>query len=124
MELPATVFAEVVERARRYAHPAQPERRESARVPYFVPTKVFRLRGGVETSGEAAVIVDISATGLSVLHPSELSVGEEFVVCLPRSGPVPMRVRCQVTRCSNLGKDLLMSGARFLCVLDVEQEAA
>lgn len=57
---------------------------------------------------------DLSAGGMGLLVPRELSAGELFLLLLPKAGSLPpLRLACTVAHCQIIAADLFAVGARF-----------
>jgi hypothetical protein len=59
---------------------------------------------------------DLSLRGMRMLHDREMTVGDEFLVLLPRKKAEPLQVLCIVAHCTSIGEGLFSIGAAFVCV--------
>jgi PilZ domain-containing protein len=70
-----------------------------------------------DSQPEAISVLDISARGLRIVHPTEFQRGASFVAQLPRYQTTPLRVLCTVAHCQPRANGLFTVGVEFTCVL-------
>jgi hypothetical protein len=106
-----TVEASVAELLRSHGRPAAvEERRDSPRQPY---TERIEVVGPAETPVQAAFARDLSHSGIAFISTAPLPL-EDRILCLPRPGGPPLRLRTRIVRCARLATGLYDVGARFL----------
>ncbi len=71
----------------------------------------FNAGGGGQST--LAQIRDVSRTGIALLVPKEMAVGQKFDLKLPRDGGSVDHVLCTVRHCRLDGFDRYIVGARF-----------
>jgi hypothetical protein len=65
---------------------------------------------------------NLSASGIGLLHSSEIRSGAEFVVRLDASRlETPVHISCVVVHCNKLSSDLFSIGARIIRVLSEDE---
>jgi len=70
-----------------------------------------------DSQPEAVSVLDISARGLRIIHPTEFPRGATFVAQMPRYQTTPLRVLCTAAHCQPRANGLFTIGAEFTCVL-------
>jgi hypothetical protein len=70
-----------------------------------------------DSQPEAVSVVDISARGLRIIHPTEFPRGTTFVAQLPRYQTTALKVLCTVAHSQQRANGLFTVGAEFTCVL-------
>lgn len=80
-----------------------------------------------DSQPEAVSVLDISARGLRIIHPSEFPRGVTFVAQMPRYQQSSLRILCTVAHSQPRANGLFTIGAEFTCVLsepgDVDERA-
>ena len=113
MELPPSLFSDVIEYAHRYANASGPEKRNVKRLEMSLPTRISRVVQGVVEPPVLVVLRDISPSGIGFIHSEAMKAGDQIIAWLPRPDAEPAKVHCVVTRWHPLGEELFVIGAMF-----------
>jgi hypothetical protein len=122
MKIPTQMFSEIVASldASRAAAPGKEQRRAS-RLDLQHSAAVITYDGGGGRSAPVC-INDLSPRGVSLVHPSPMTPGEQFVLHLPRgNGGEPMPMLCTVAYCKpneDNPDEGFRIGAEFVCALE------
>jgi hypothetical protein len=119
MTLSAELFRQIVD-ALRSDPTGEREKRNAPRVGLRVHVHVL-----LDGKPEQLWCRNISASGIGLMHTRALTLGTEFVVCLPAAGLAePVCISCIVVHCHRQAPERFSIGARILRTLSSEEAAA
>lgn len=118
MEISASLFEQIT--GAKAPAPEADDRRRAVRTPLLSRATVYPDETGIGVS-TVVRMRDVSVLGVGFEHLERLSIGDKFVLHLPRISDEPLMVVCVVQRCQPLlpGRTYLV-GATYLRLFEAD----
>jgi|GEM_PF-5251409 len=94
------------------------DKRAAKRIGIRAQVRITRFNGKIPEPAERVWTRDISESGIGILCPKTMKIGQYFVLELPREEDEPVRIVCQAKRRQVIEKELCVIGAAFQSPLD------
>jgi c-di-GMP-binding flagellar brake protein YcgR len=101
------------QRKYRTAESAMSDRRRAARVPHRASFDIRPLLNDGMGSPITVILLDLSVSGMGVLHSSALPMGHQYQIPLQRGFTESLSLVCTVVRCEQLDEGLYSIGFEF-----------
>jgi hypothetical protein len=95
-----------------------PERRRSMRVKHITSAEIREWKRGKEGLPFTACIEDFAPAGVGVLHGTELTVGSQYLIKIPREQFGDLTVLMTVVRCKQANDGQFHIGMEISSVMD------
>jgi hypothetical protein len=97
--------------------PAIPDRRRAARLDIQARVKITPIVSGQRQAPMTVIVSNFSPRGLSLMHPTGMAPGEQFITELPRKEGGIVELLCTVAHCVPVNGESFKVGAEFTCTV-------
>jgi hypothetical protein len=125
MELSAELFEQTIRSFKGDIEASKKQRRAQPRVGIRCHLKIVPVVDGKPAAAMEVCTRDISRSGIGLISSQKITIGDRFVLRLPREGEsLPMGLVCTVRCCNQLSPGVFAIGAVFEGTDKLSAEAA